>query len=978
MLPAAAGEESASRSPHPGPDIPRHLAERVLTSREALEGERKRVTVLFADLKGSMELLADRDPEEARQLLDPLLDRMMEAVHRYEGTVNQVLGDGIMALFGAPVAHEDHAVRACYAALRMQQSATAYADEIQRTHGVPVQIRVGLNSGEVVVRSIGSDLHMDYTAVGQTTHLAARMEQMAKPGSALLTADTLRLAEGHVDVRPIGPVPIRGLTDPVEVFELTGAAPTRTRLEVGAARGLTRFVGRDAEMSQLHEALTQAATGQGQIVALVGEAGVGKSRLVWELVRSHRTRQWLVLQVGAVSYGSVTSFLPVVDLLKAYFAIEGRDDARRIREKVAGRVLTLDEGLRPHLPALLALVGASVEDGAWQGLDPGERRRQALDAVRGLLLRESEVQPVLVAFEDLHWIDPDTQVVLDGLLDSLPAARVLLIVNYRPEYQHAWGSRSQYRQLRLDTLTPESAGTLLGDLLADDPALVPLKTLLVDRTQGNPFFLEECVRSLVEGGVLVGQRSTYRLARPFQTVELPPTVQAVLAARIDRLSHEDKRLLQCASVIGQDVPLALLRAIADLPEDALRDGLARLVAGEFFHDTKLFPDAEYTFKHALTLDVAYGSLLHERRRVLHARIVEVIERLYADRLAEQADRLAHHAFRGGVWGKAVTYLRQTGAQQSQASLDAVRGGQESPGYFWWTGSHDRAVTAAQRDLATAASFGSFGLRVVGSYRLAQAWHALGDHPRAIDLLRRLVTALAGDLAGEAFGMAGLPAVLARAWLGWCLAEQGDLTEALAEAESGLRLAESKGHPYSLVVASSGLGIAHLLNREPERAIAVLERGHALSRMAGIPLLHPLVAAPLGAAYARAGRAGQAVPLITQALERATATRWLAHQSLRLSWLAEAHLLDGQAERAVQVARQAIEMARTHAERGNQGYAHCVLGESAARAARQVGEDPGAAFRAGLALAEELGMRPLVERCRRGLADLDAPAPTSAN
>ena len=391
----------------------------------ALEGERKQVTVLFADLKGSMQLLADRDPEEARKLLDPVLERMMEAVHRYEGTVNQVMGDGIMALFGAPVAHEDHAVRACYAALRMQRRVAVYADELQRAGGTPIQIRVGLNSGEVVVRSIGSDLRMDYTAVGQTTHLAARMEQMAKPGSTLVTGDTLRLAEGYVQVRSIGAVTLKGLDTPTPVYELIGIVPARSRFQASAVRGLTRFVGRDTEMQQLTQALEHAGAGHGQAVAVVGEAGVGKSRLVWEFTQSHRTHGWLVLQSGSVSYGKATPYLPVIDLLKAYCRIQERDDPRAIRERVAGKLLTLDRALEPLLTPLLALLDVPVDDVVWDALDPPLRRQRTLEAVKRLLLRESQVQPLLLIFEDLHWIDTETQALLDGLMESLPTARVL-------------------------------------------------------------------------------------------------------------------------------------------------------------------------------------------------------------------------------------------------------------------------------------------------------------------------------------------------------------------------------------------------------------------------------------------------------------------------------------------------------------------------------------------------------------------------
>ena len=675
--------DSPSRFGVPSAYTPKHLAERILTSRAAIEGERKQVTVLFADLKGSMEMLADRDPEEARRILDPVLEHMIEAVHRFEGTVNQVMGDGIMALFGAPLAHEDHAVRACYAALRMQDAVKRYAEGVRRDQGLTIRIRVGLNSGEVVVRAIGSDLRMDYTAVGQTTHLAARMEQLADPATVLMTATTLTLAEDFVQARTLGPTPVKGLGGPVEVFELTGATAVRSRFKAHAARGLTKFVGRASEITQLTETLQLVRSGRGQVVAVVGEPGVGKSRLFWEFMHSHRIEGCLALESASVSYGRATTYLPVIELLRAYFDIEPRDDTRKIREKVTGKLLSLDRALDSVAPAVFSLLDLPAFDDDWARLDPTERRQRTLDAVKRLLLRESRVQPLIVSFEDLHWIDGETQSVLDALVESVPTARVLLLVNFRPEYRHDWGGKTYYRQVRIDALPPASAEELLRSVVGPDPTLDGLARLLVERTEGNPFFLEESVRTLVETGVLVGVAGAYRLTRPPETLQIPATAQAIVAARVDRLDADDKRLLQAAAVIGKDVPLLVLEAIADLREDDLRQRLARLQAAEFLYETRLFPDVEYTFKHALTHEVTYGGLLHDRRKMLHARVVRAIGEVYGSRLAEHIEALARHALRGELWEEAVDFLRSAAAKaharsafrdaldQLEAALDVV-------------------------------------------------------------------------------------------------------------------------------------------------------------------------------------------------------------------------------------------------------------------------------------------------------------------
>ena len=655
---------------------PPYLTEKILASRATLEGERKQVTVLFADTKGSMELIQGLDPEDARRLLDPAIHQMMDAVHRYEGTVNQVLGDGIMALFGAPLAHEDHALRACYAALAMQAAMRDYTEEMRRTHGLEVRIRVGLNSGEVVVRTIGNDLHMDYSAVGQTTHVAARMEQLAAPGSIRLTAATLRLVEGLVRVNALGPVPVKGLADAVEVFELVGASAVRRRLQAAVARGLTRFVGRETELAALQQALERAGAGHGQVVAVVGEAGVGKSRLAYECVHSHRTQGWRVLESASVSYGKATPYFPVIDLLKRYAHVEEQDDPRTIRAKVTGQIMTLDEALQDAIPALLSLLEALPADSPFLTLDPPQRRQRTLTALKRVLLRESQVQPLLLVFEDLHWIDAETQALLDSLIESLPTAQFCCWSTTARSISTVGAARPTTHNCGSIPLPPASAGAFLQTLLGDDPSLEALKRLLIARTEGNPFFLEESVRTLVETGVLIGERGAYRLAQPVESLQVPATVQAVLAARIDRLALEDKHLLQMRR--GRRHGRALAAAAGH--RRAARGGVAwwpRAPPGGRvpLRDAALSrprvhlqarPDPRGGLREPLAGAAA----------ALHARIVEALEALAGDRVAEQVERLAHHALRGEVWDKALAYCRQAGEKAMARSAH-----REAVGYF---------------------------------------------------------------------------------------------------------------------------------------------------------------------------------------------------------------------------------------------------------------------------------------------------------
>jgi class 3 adenylate cyclase/tetratricopeptide (TPR) repeat protein len=1028
LLPVA----DTTRFASPKSYTPQHLAERILTSRAALEGERKQVTVLFADIKGSMELLADRDAEAAQKLLfDPVLDRMIEAVHRYEGTVHRVMGDGIMALFGAPLAVEDHAVRACYAGLRMQETVTRYAEEVQRSDGVQVAIRVGLNSGEIVVRAIGNDLHMDYTVVGQTAHLANRMEQMAKPGSVLTTADTLRLAEGYVAMEPLGLVPVRGLADPVEIYEVTGAG-AQTRLQAAAGRGLTRFVGRDVQVAQLLRAQQLAGHGRGQVVAIIGEAGVGKSRLVHEFLHSYRTAGWLVLESNTASYGRATPYLPVIELLRRYFKINVHDSTQSIREKISDRILALDSALQDSLPQLLDLLDALDDEHPFRSLDPIHHRQYTYQAVTRLLLSETRLQPVVAVVEDLHWNDALTLGLLNELVVATQNARLLLVVNYRPEYRDEWRNQPNYHQLRLDPLASESLADLLQALLGSDPNLTTLKSFLVERASGNPFFVEEIVRSLVDTGVLEGVRGRYGLARPFSSIEVPPTVRAVLAARIDALPAAEKRLLEEAAVIGHDVPFTPLHAICGLTEDRLRGLLDNLQASEFLHATQIFPDLQYTFKHSLTHDVTYSGVLHERRRDIHARAVVAIEQLYADRLGEQVERLAHHAMRGEKREKAVHYLWQAGGKAAaRSALSDARGRFEQALGVLDALPESRAALEQAFEIrlelrrvlrqlgegrtmleclreaeALAERLGDdrrrglvYALMTTVHSTLDELDEALATGTRALEIAERLedlrlrivatshleqvyyyrgeyrrvfdnLAALPAGGVDEYSGMAALPSVFSRAYSIMSLAELGRFAEAAKYAAEAIQIAEPTEHVFTIGWAYFGASMLHLVKGDWATAHSRVEHWIAMHRTGNVAMLLPWGVPASAWVLAQLGEASEALNRVRegeQLLEHQAARGIFGYRGWAYGAMGRACLLLGQLDEARRLGDRAVEFSRH--QPGFTAHALRLLGDIATHPDRFDAERGEAHYREALALARLHGMHPLVAHCHLGLGKL---------
>jgi class 3 adenylate cyclase/tetratricopeptide (TPR) repeat protein len=663
--------ESAPVKPAAASTAPKVRVTAEQAEASSLEGERKTVTALFADIKGSTELEQDLDPEEARAIIDPALKLMIEGVRRYDGYIVQSTGDGIFAIFGAPVAHEDHPQRALYAALRMQEELRRYSAKLRETGNLPLEARVGVNTGEVVVRSIATgDGQTEYTPIGHTTNLASRMQALAPTGSIAISENTRKLAEGYFALKGLGPAKVKGVSEPVNVYEVTGLGPLRTRLQRSAGRGLSKFVGRDREMAAMEAAADRAKSGRGQIVAAMAEAGTGKSRLFFEFKAKNQSG-WMVLETFSVSHGKASAFFPVIDLLHNYFKIEGEDDSRARRAKVTGNVLTLDRALEDTLPYLFALLSIAEGEDPIAQMDGQLRKRRTLDAIKRILLRESLNQPLMVIFEDLHWIDDETQALLNILADSIPNSRILLLVNYRPEYSHQWNSKTYYTQLRLDPLGKESADEMLTALLGGGADLAPLKRVIIEKTEGNPFFMEETAQVLLDEGALVREGSAVRLTRPIAELKIPPTVQGILAARIDRLPADGKDFLQMLAVLGKEFSLSLVREVIKKPDDELNRMFNDLQLAEFIYEQPAVGDTEYTFKHALTQEVSYNSVLIERRKQLHERAGAALETIFKDRMEDHLASLAFHYGRSANAIKAAEYFGRAAAQSMERSAYAA-------------------------------------------------------------------------------------------------------------------------------------------------------------------------------------------------------------------------------------------------------------------------------------------------------------------
>jgi len=963
--------------------------------------ERRHVALLRADV---VTVSSASSAPDASSVLDTLVDK----VQSFGGQIEEVSLRGLVAGFGLePI--DDAPRRAAHAALA-----------IQRIVGQSPGVRVGLHVGEVLVAQLGGMARLEHESKREVcTQLDAVMAN-TQPGLILVSEATRAFLDRRFVIAPLA----ANGKHAAKAYRLAGLG--RTPLGVGDQ--LTPLVARDRELERLAEALEHTRKGRGQVIGVVGEPGVGKSRLFWEFIESQRSRDAVILVSSAASYAKATPYLPVIDLLKLYFQIEPHDDAGTVRERMTRKSPTPP-------PALLALLDLPADDSEWSALDPSQKRRRTLEAVKLLILEESRRQPVILVVEDLHWIDSATQAVLDTLVDSLASHRVLLLVSYRPEYQHTWGNKSCYAQIRVDPLSVENARAFLDSLVGQEVATAALKAVLIDRAGGNSFFLEESVRAAVETGVLVGDRGHYRLALPAHDIQVPATVHAVLEARIGRLPPDDKALLQMAAAIGKDVPFALLRAVADLPEEPLSAGLMRLRRTEFLYETTLVPELQYAFKHALSHEVCYAGILNDRRRALHARTMEAVERLYADRLTEQVDRLAYHALRGEIWDKAVAYSRQAGVKAAARSayreavacfeqaltalahlpenretieqaidlrldlrnsltplgefgrvFDHLREGEilaEGIGdqrrlgwisafmtfHFWLLSDLDRAMKVGHRARAIAQAHSDFDLEVVANLRLGQTYLHLGDHRRADECFQSSIDSLEGDRIRGRFGEAALPSILARVWSVHSLADQGAFVQGIARGEEALRIAEMVDQPYSLVGAYRGLGYVYLRKGDLKEAVSVFERSHRLWRAWNIPTWFFGIAAHLGYAYALSGRLAEGLALLERATEQSISMG--ERKAQPFIYLSEGYRLVNRIDDAIRLANQALDFAREHKLRPDEAWALRSLGEIVSRRDPVDAVEAETCYRQALTLAETLGMRPLVAHCHLGLGKLYA-------
>jgi transcriptional regulator with AAA-type ATPase domain/tetratricopeptide (TPR) repeat protein len=938
--PAAAVAEAGTPSAPPPPES------------STLRWERRRVTLLRAELEIAP---GSDDLSDASRVIEALVEKVVS----FGGRVEELGRAGIDASFGLdPV--EDAPRRAANAALAIQKA--------REREPQAMPLRLALDTSLYLVGQVSGAPQIDQSAKRRTAALLDALIAGAERDAIVVSPATVPFLERRFELVPAGTM--AGVTG--QAYRLAG----RDLSGLGLWGRLGKFVGRRQELDLLRGRWALAARGRGQLVGLVGEPGVGKSRLVWEFTHADAAQDWLSLEAAGLSLGTATPYSAVIELLRRYFRVEAGDDARVIGDKVRAKIAALDEALVPLSPALLALLDVPVDDRPWQAMNSAERRQRTLDAVKLLFLRESRVQPLRVIVEDAHWVDGETQAVLDALVEGLPTARILLLLTYRPEYGHGWGSRSFFTQLRVDPLTPEHAEELLDELLGTRPEVLPLKPLLIDWTDGNPFFLEESVRTLVETQALVGERGAYRLVQPAPSIQVPASVEEVLAARIDRLPADEKRLLQPAAVIGRHVSLPLLAAVAEVPEATLVRALTHLQAAEFVYETSQFPEPEYTFKHALTQEVAYASLLPDRRRALHGEVLAAIETRYVDRLADHVDRLAYHAIRGQVWDKALGYLRQAGDKAFARSAnretvtfleDALAALDHLPptpdlqalgvdlrfvlrNALQPLGELDSQLRRLEEAEAIATALGDERrLAWVSAYK-TDFYRLTGDQDRAVEAGERahVLAQRHDDFALE---------IGTNTWLGqvrYGLADYGGAIALFRQNVArlvGPHLTERFGRPQVLAVHSRTILVWCLAELgEFDEGITRGEEALAIAELVEQPLSLATAAAGLGYCLMRQGDLARAIPLLERGLEAtrvANSPLWLPRIA---SALGLAQVRRGEVAEGLAHLEHAVERSEAMKLIGAHALLLASLGEGYLRARRV--EDARRVAAAALGLARE--------------------------
>jgi len=896
---------------------PKFIADKILTNRSSIEGERKLVTVFFADTAGFSEISSKLDAEEVHQIMDGVFRIMMDEIHKFEGTVNQFTGDGIMALFGAPLAHEDHAQRACYAALAIQKAIKAFSAHIRNVYGFDFAVRIGLNSGSVVVGSIGDDLRMDYTAVGETTNLANEMETCATPGTILIARSTYKFAKHFFEFESIGNVEVKGKVLPVEAFKLIRAIDVGPRIGISISKGKTRFVGRKNSIAALMDIYKDVQGGAGHVVGIVGEAGKGKSRLLLEFKNSLPKDEFIYLEGRSLNYGSSIAYLPILDILKSYFEIKDGDREYVVKKKMVEKIIKFDKKLKDIIFPFQELLSLKVDSEEFFKLEPQQKRERSFEAIRDLFVRLSQKKTLILTVEDLHWIDKTSEDFLNYLIRLLANSRILLIIVYRPEYTHQWGSKSYYTKIGLKQLGIPSSTELVHAILEGGEVSPEITELILKRASGNPLFIEEFTHTLLENDSISKRDNTYVLTSKAIDSEVPDTIQGLIAARLDRLDDNIKRTMQVASVIGRNFAFRILLTITGMHAE-LKSYLLNLQGLEFIYEKSLFPELEYTFKHALTQEVSYYSLLTARRKQLHGKVGQAMEEIFADRLSEFSSTIAEHFLRGEVWERALYYLDKAGdaAARLFAHTEArVHFARALEVLEQLEDTEDNRRRRADTTIKLTLSSWRASPPEQSLKRLAEA--------------EQLVTTL--NISEDVPDDDSLRLARIRFWMGRVHYSKGQMKEALEYFKHLSPVAQTSSDPELLSIPASATGQAMAVLGHLDKAKALLGQAIPLFEQTADWAEWIQAMSFRGSAIAGAGNCRKGVNEVQRAQARAKELNFMTGMGVSSNCLGFAHLFGGNLLQAMEAGHQAVKAAKQSRDQIYEYIGYGLWGWAAGRA-----------------------------------------------